>query len=283
MPLGGADNHWQIETPRAKGSGAASSVGAKALARTESPAEPGHPAGGPTHEEDGAAGRRAVARRARLGAMGNDNGDRRDEASGARPATPKAEDFDAVSAAEELEESLREAKAAGAQPDEGYVGVLEGEIAALQDELEKARARAEKAEARAASSSEEIERSKERIERESAREQERRLGKTLLRFLEVLDDLDRAIASAREMDHNPEVLRGVELVRKRFLTILEDFGVRHVSAHGEVFDPAWHDAMSTMEVSDSSQDGKVVQVVAEGYAIGEEVLRPARVIVGKAS
>ena len=211
---------------------------------------------------------------------GEDDGRGRD---GGRPDT-EGEDFDAVGAAEELAASMGEGSAramsGGSEP---YIDMLEGEVAALQQELAEANARARRAENRAADAAGEIGRSSDRIAREAEREREQQLRKTLSRFLDVLDDLDRAIGAAREMDHNPDVLAGVELVRKRFLSLLADFGVRRLSTNGERFDPAIHDAVSAVPVADRRQDGQVVGVVSEGYAIGDEVLRPARVAVGKAS
>ncbi len=193
------------------------------------------------------------------------------------------EEFDALGAAEELEASLEAGAASASGEADAYVAMLEGEIAALQGDLTEVRARAERAEALAEQVAGEVERSKERLAREAEREGERRHRGTLKRFLEVLDDLDRAIESARAMDHNPDVLTGVELVRKRFLSVLGDLGVTRIESLGASFDPAVHDAVSAVPVSEPAQDGAVVGVVSEGYAIGDELLRPARVAVGKAS
>jgi molecular chaperone GrpE len=194
------------------------------------------------------------------------------------------ESFDALGAAEELEASMAEASgggAAGAGSD-AYVEMLEGEIAAMQQEVEQARVRVEQAEARRAEAEAETGRAVDRLTREAERERERQHRKGLRQFLEVLDDLERAISSARQMDHNPEVLAGVDLVRKRFLGVLGEMGVRHLPAMGERFDPAVHEAISAVPVTEPEQDGVVVGVVSEGYAIGEELLRPARVAVGRA-
>jgi molecular chaperone GrpE len=194
------------------------------------------------------------------------------------------ESFDALGAAEELEASMAEASGSGAEGagSDACVEMLEGEIAAMQQEVEQARARVEQAEARRAEAEAEIDRAVDRITREAARERELQHRKGLRQFLEVLDDLERAISSARQMDHNPEVLAGVELVRKRFLGVLGEMGVRHLPAMGERFDPALHEAISAVPVTEPAQDGVVVGVVSEGYAIGEELLRPARVAVGRA-
>src|SRR5262249_17529487 len=97
-------------------------------------------------------------------------------------------------------------------------------------------------------------------------------------MLDVVDNLDRAIAAADDL--SSPLLRGVELVREQFLAKLEAFGVTRLQAVGEPFDANRHEAISTEAVADPSQDGLVVRVVKEGYAIGDELLRPAAVIVG---
>jgi molecular chaperone GrpE len=206
-----------------------------------------------------------------------------DEQNGGSGAAGAGDDFDAVGAAEELEESLAEAGRAGSGESDVYVDMLEGEVAAMQRELAAARERVARTEQRAADAAAEVERSKARLAREAEREQTRHRHGLLGRFLEVLDDLDRAIGAAREMDHNPDVLAGIELVRKRFLAALAEYGVHHVPALGERFDPAMHEAVSAVPVEEADQDGQIVGVVSEGYEVEGDVLRPARVAVGKAA
>ena len=129
---------------------------------------------------------------------------------------------------------------------------------------------------------EEFEQAKVRIRREVSREVERGKRAVIAELLEVLDNLDRAIAAARESDAPVDTLRrGVELVRDQFLGKLEALGVRRVDALGQMFDAAEHEAVSVAPVSDSAQDGRIVAIAKEGYAIGDELLRPASVVVGR--
>jgi molecular chaperone GrpE len=129
---------------------------------------------------------------------------------------------------------------------------------------------------------EEFEQAKVRIRREVARDVERGKRAVVAELLEVLDNLDRAIAAARESDAPAgTLLRGVELVRDQFLAKLEQLGVRRTDALGQMFDATVHEAVSMAPVSDPSQDGRVVAVAREGYAIGDELLRPASVVVGR--
>ena len=129
----------------------------------------------------------------------------------------------------------------------------------------------------------EFEQVKVRIRRDVAREVERTRRTVLAEMLEVVDNLDRAIAASRNpggADASETLLRGVELVRDQFLATLEAFGVARVDVLGNPFDPQLHEAVSMAPVSDAAQHGVVIAVAREGYAIGEELLRPASVVVG---
>ena len=125
---------------------------------------------------------------------------------------------------------------------------------------------------------EDLEQAKVRIRREASREVDRHKRALLTEMLDVIDNLDRAIAS--DSDQSSPLSRGVELVRSQFLGKLEALGVSRVEAVGQPFDANRHEAISTEPVSDPSQEGIVTRVVKEGYAMGDELLRPAAVIVG---
>jgi molecular chaperone GrpE len=129
---------------------------------------------------------------------------------------------------------------------------------------------------------EEFEQAKVRIRREVARDIERGRRAIVSDLLEVLDNLDRAIGAARDSDAPADaLLRGVELVRDQFLAKLEGIGVRRIDAIGQAFDATAHEAVTVTPVSDPSQDGRVVDVTRPGYAIGDDLLRPASVVVGR--
>jgi molecular chaperone GrpE len=136
----------------------------------------------------------------------------------------------------------------------------------------------------------EFEQARMRFRRDVAREVERGKRFILLELLEVVDNLDRAISAARSgagptgesSEALGNVTRGVELVRDQFLGKLGAWGVERIAALGVPFDAARHEAVTTTPV-DAAQDGLVVAVMKEGYAIGEEILRPASVVVGKAT
>jgi molecular chaperone GrpE len=122
-----------------------------------------------------------------------------------------------------------------------------------------------------------------RLRKEVAKEIERGRRTLLVEFIDVLDNLDRAIAAATEASAtDTALLQGVQMVRQQFLAKLEGFGVRRLDPLGEPFDPTRHEAVSSVPTDIPERDGLVVGVVAAGYVIGDEVLRPAMVAVAKA-
>jgi molecular chaperone GrpE len=120
-----------------------------------------------------------------------------------------------------------------------------------------------------------------RLRREVSREVERDKRTILADLLEILDNVDRAIEAARTGAPGGALLQGVELVRSQFLAKLRSHGVSPIVSLGQPFDPALHDAVSTVTISDPAQDNTVVGIIREGYRIGDDVLRPATVAVGR--
>ena len=185
-------------------------------------------------------------------------------------------DFDAVAAAKELDELLGDRSS-----DDSYVASLEAEVSELNALVAKKDAELAAANKRADAAHAEIEAAARRLASASAKELEQRTRKLLESFLPVVDDLDRGIAAAKTVAESADVVTGLELVRRSMLTRLGQLGVTHAPARGERFDPQRHEAIALVPVTDPAQDGQVIDVMREGYLIGDEVLRPAAVAVGK--
>jgi molecular chaperone GrpE len=97
-------------------------------------------------------------------------------------------------------------------------------------------------------------------------------------FLGVADDLERALGAD---DTDAESLRqGVDMTYHSMMRLMEREGAEPVQAEGQPFDPAFHEAVSTMphEEADAGPD-MMVQMVQAGYQLEDRLLRPARVIV----
>ena len=102
------------------------------------------------------------------------------------------------------------------------------------------------------------------------------VGDNMRRAIDTLSDEDRA--SAPEPVRN--LIEGVEMTEREFLSVMERHGVKAINPHGEKFDPNLHQAM--FEAPDASRPaGTVMEVVATGYVIGDRLLRPAMVGVSK--
>jgi len=127
----------------------------------------------------------------------------------------------------------------------------------------------------------EFEEARLRLRREIAKDIERGRREIIADLLEVLDNLDRAIEAPTTGASPEALLQGVGLVRRQFLAKLEGLGVRRIDAEGQDFDPAIHEAVSVVPVTDPAEDGKVIGVVRRGYRINDDVLRPAAVAVAK--
>ena len=152
-----------------------------------------------------------------------------------------------------------------------YVEELEAQIAEKNLEIQQLLTRYRGA-------SDEFEQARARLRKELSKDVERGRRSMLVSFLEVLDNLDRALDAAADRQDDP-LVQGVSLVRQQFLSTLESFGVTRLNPMGQPFDPAQHDAVSTMSASSNTPAGVVCGVVKPGYLMGDEVLRPAQVAV----
>jgi len=155
------------------------------------------------------------------------------------------------------------------------------------EELERRVAQAEKQAqdvlAKYRGAAQEFEDARARMRKEVAKDAERSRREVFVSLLEVVDNLDRAIDAALKTGTAAAdpLLQGVELVRQQFLSKLEGFGIKRIVSEGLPFDPALHEAVTTVPAPDPASDGLVLGIIAQGYRIGDDVLRPAMVAVGK--
>lgn len=97
-------------------------------------------------------------------------------------------------------------------------------------------------------------------------------------FLGVADNLARALTSGGQ---DSEGLRaGVDLTYQSLMRLLKQEGVEQIEAKGQLFDPLWHEAVSTVSHEEvDAEPETVAEVVQPGYRLGDRLLRPARVVV----
>lgn len=120
-----------------------------------------------------------------------------------------------------------------------------------------------------------------RVERDIANAHKYALEKFVLELLPVIDSLERAIASHQADESGAgSLLDGVNLTLKMFYAAVEKFGVQQINPEGEVFNPEFHQAVST-QADSGVKSGSVVTVLQKGYLLNGRLIRPALVIVAK--
>lgn len=101
-------------------------------------------------------------------------------------------------------------------------------------------------------------------------------------LLPVLDNLQRATEAAESGSTREQILEGVRRTVASFENALVAAGVDPINSIGEEFDPELHEAVETVPV-EPDEEGKVVAEYTRGYRVGDRLLRPARVKVGRSS
>jgi molecular chaperone GrpE len=116
-----------------------------------------------------------------------------------------------------------------------------------------------------------------RIDQEREQMRETAARKVLAELVPVLDDFQRAIASAPPDELDTPWAQGVQNIERKFAGVLERAGVSAIDAVGQPFDPNFHEAVAT---DPGSSGTHVTEVYQQGYRLGSTLLRPAMVKVG---
>lgn len=190
---------------------------------------------------------------------------------------PDAEGGEGQPEVEEQVEEAADASSTGADRVEGDFEALLADVTRERDEYLDLARRAKA----------DFENYRKRAAREAAEAEQRGKAGLARAVLPSLDNLERAVKAAqaepaKEGEKNLEALkRGVELVRAELEAALTRAGVEAYEPDGEPFDPKLHEAISTRPAADGESSGAVVETLERGYRLGDQVLRPARVIVAE--
>ena len=122
---------------------------------------------------------------------------------------------------------------------------------------------------------------RDRVSRDVERQFERRHEKLLLKFIDILDNLDRALEAAEQTYAGNPLIEGLILVRTQLLQTLQREGLERVPVLGLPFDPTVSEAVGTQPVDDPEQEHVVVREVLRGYRLQGRVARASRVLVGR--
>jgi molecular chaperone GrpE len=122
---------------------------------------------------------------------------------------------------------------------------------------------------------------RERTSRNLERRFTQRHETLLLKFIDILDNLDRALEAAQRSYAGEPLLEGMILVRTQLLQRLKEEGLERIPVLGLPFDPEVSESVATQPVSDPDHHHVVVKDVMRGYRVNGRVVRPSRVVIGE--
>jgi len=125
----------------------------------------------------------------------------------------------------------------------------------------------------------ETDETRQRLNRSADERAHSEKAKFIASLLPALDNLNRAAASADAPRET--ILEGIRSIATTFEAALTSAGVEPIASVGEEFNPELHEAVDTEE-TDREMDGKVIEEYSRGFRMGDRLLRPARVKVGRA-
>ena len=118
-----------------------------------------------------------------------------------------------------------------------------------------------------------------RLEKDVERRADMKVAEFMRGVLPVLDNLELARESAKSTNNIENVIEGITLIQSGLMNLLSGFGMKELDCVGKDFDPAIAEAVSVEESQEN--DGKVLEVLQSGYEMGDILIRPAKVKVGK--
>ena len=154
----------------------------------------------------------------------------------------------------------------------------EEQLEPLQEALETEKRRAENYLTQLKYARADLENLKNRCDREIDEVKKHCTERIVTDLLDVADELELAIQSARSSESSEALVQGVEMTLKKLKKILENEGVSPMKCVGELFDPSKHSAVAKTE--EEGVDGcRIVEEVRKGYTMREKVIRPSIVKV----
>jgi molecular chaperone GrpE len=160
-----------------------------------------------------------------------------------------------------------------------YVEELEARTRAAEQKAQDVQARFEQVRAQLQRETDET---RQRLNRAADEKLTREKANFIASLLPVVDNLRRAIDAAEAGGAVESLLDGLRGTVSGFENALTAAGVEPVASVGEQFDPELHEAVDTTEV-EPEREGEVTAEYGRGYRIGKQLLRPARVQVGRAN
>jgi molecular chaperone GrpE len=160
-----------------------------------------------------------------------------------------------------------------------FVEELEMRTKAAEQKTQEVQARFEQLRKQLQSETDET---RQRLNRAADERAQREKADFIAGLLPVLDNLERATEAAETSGSTEVIAEGIRRTASSFENALATAGVEPIDAVGQIFDPQLHEAVETIEVA-PEDEGKVIAQHTRGYKIGDRLLRPARVKVGRYS
>ena len=160
-----------------------------------------------------------------------------------------------------------------------YVEQLESRTKAAEKQVQEVQARFDQLRRQLQRETDET---RQRLNRSADERATAEKAKFISTLLPVMDDLIRAIEAVSGDAPREAILEGIRRIATSFQSALTNAGVEPIVSVGEEFNPELHEAVDTQETS-SEMDGKVIEEYSRGFRMGDRLLRPARVKVGRAS
>jgi molecular chaperone GrpE len=130
---------------------------------------------------------------------------------------------------------------------------------------------------------EEMEDARKRLNRDFEKRLGQAKGELFADFLEILDNLDRAVEAARSQSNPNEFAEGLEIIRRQLQQKMADHGLERMSLLGTEFTPDIAEVVAVTETGDRLENNIVLEELLVGYKLKDRVIRPARVRIGKAA
>ncbi len=160
-----------------------------------------------------------------------------------------------------------------------YVEELETRTRAAEQKIQEVQFRFEELRKKLQSETDET---RQRLNKAADDRAQREKADFIAALLPVLDNLERASDATRSGASADDVAEGIRRTAASFESALAAAGVERIDSLGQTFDPELHEAVETADVQ-PDDEGKVLAEYSRGYRIGERLLRPARVKVGRLS
>jgi len=159
----------------------------------------------------------------------------------------------------------------------------QAEAAKPPHELERLRQEAQAAKDQYVRAVAEFENTKKRLHREKEEFAKYAAEGVIRQLLPVIDSLDQALVAVDKQADPQAVIKGIHLIYRQLLGLLEKEGVKRIPTVGEPFDPHRHEAVAQVDAGSGVADHHIVEEVQVGYTMHGNVLRPAMVKVAKTS